>query len=412
MEAKKLYLFTDMFPFGPGEKPFVGPEVEHLANHYDVTIISLATDDLAAQEELASPVPDSVNVIRLRRGTRLIRMLRGLSYPFVKACRQEALSILKSGKRRMSRLIDSYVVYCDAKEIQAFLRKRGIFDDASDSVFYSYWTNAAALALAFEKNSDTSLSLITRMHGYDLYNERHPLGRQPFRNLIIKAFRHIIFVADSCKGYFARSFGTAATKDQHQALPVGSWSEYSALARPSSNGGTSIVSCSSIIPLKRVSLIAEALSLADLPNIQWTHFGDGAELDSIREFAAQHELDARFFGSVPNNTVKEYYENNPVDLFITTSQTEGSPVSICEAMSYGIPIIGTAVGGIPEQIDGNGILLPEDPTAEEVAEAIRAIVTMPANERQRLRMRSRELWEERYDQQKNLEALRAILDSA
>ncbi len=52
------------------------------------------------------------------------------------------------------------------------------------------------------------------------------------------------------------------------------------------------------------------------------------------------------------------------DIFVISSLNEGQPVSLIEAMAYGVPIVSTAVGGIPELItDGvNGLLcVPKDP---------------------------------------------------
>ena len=68
-----------------------------------------------------------------------------------------------------------------------------------------------------------------------------------------------------------------------------------------------------------------------------------------------------------------FYKKRPVDCFITTSSTEGVPVSIMEAMSYGIPIIGTDVGGVKETIDENGILISANPSVKEISEAIESI---------------------------------------
>jgi len=48
---------------------------------------------------------------------------------------------------------------------------------------------------------------------------------------------------------------------------------------------------------------------------------------------------------LPHNDVLNYYASNPVDVFINTSSSEGLPVSIMEAMSFGIPVIATNVGG-------------------------------------------------------------------
>ena len=48
---------------------------------------------------------------------------------------------------------------------------------------------------------------------------------------------------------------------------------------------------------------------------------------------------------------------NWADVFILPSHNEGLPISILEAMSYGMPIISTPVGGIPEVVKGNGVLV-------------------------------------------------------
>lgn len=62
---------------------------------------------------------------------------------------------------------------------------------------------------------------------------------------------------------------------------------------------------------------------------------------------------------------------NWADVFILPSFNEGLPVSILEAMSYGLPIISTPVGGIPEvvEIGRNGILVTPG-NDEEIYNAI------------------------------------------
>lgn len=60
------------------------------------------------------------------------------------------------------------------------------------------------------------------------------------------------------------------------------------------------------------------------------------------------------------------------DVFVLPSYNEGLPISILEAMSYGCAIISTPVGGIPEVVRGNGILVkPGDAAA--IAGAIDAL---------------------------------------
>ena len=100
----------------------------------------------------------------------------------------------------------------------------------------------------------------------------------------------------------------------------------------------------------------------------------------------------------------KYYESYPVNCFITTSSTEGgSPVSIQEAISYGIPVIGTEVGGIPELVENNGKLLPATPTANEVTDAIKKIYYASEEQIEIWRENSYKLWKKKFDSDNNYE---------
>jgi len=63
------------------------------------------------------------------------------------------------------------------------------------------------------------------------------------------------------------------------------------------------------------------------------------------------------------------------DVFVLPSLFEGIPLSIAEAMSTGLPIVASNVGGIPDMIaDGeNGLLC--DPAAESIAQKIEQFLT-------------------------------------
>jgi len=70
------------------------------------------------------------------------------------------------------------------------------------------------------------------------------------------------------------------------------------------------------------------------------------------------------------------------DIFVLPSESEGMPLSITEAMAQGLPVVASAVSGIPEQLGDTGILLPDpnlDPeaTAQALAMALAALARDP-----------------------------------
>jgi len=70
------------------------------------------------------------------------------------------------------------------------------------------------------------------------------------------------------------------------------------------------------------------------------------------------------------------------DIFLLPTEVEGMPLSIMEAMAKGLPIVASAVSGIPEELGDNGVLLPDptqDPeaTVQALTETLRSLVANP-----------------------------------
>ena len=85
-------------------------------------------------------------------------------------------------------------------------------------------------------------------------------------------------------------------------------------------------------------------------------------VDQIRQYGLETMID--FVGWVSGEQKQTLLQQ--ADVFLLPSYSEGLPMSILEAMSYGLPIISTPVGGIPEVVtDGvNGFLVsPGDQNA-------------------------------------------------
>jgi glycosyltransferase involved in cell wall biosynthesis len=86
---------------------------------------------------------------------------------------------------------------------------------------------------------------------------------------------------------------------------------------------------------------------------------------------SKYNISFQLMGNVKNEEIQKYYSLNQVDLFINVSEYEGIPISIMEAMAYGIPCLATNVGGVREIVnDDNGFLLNKDTNYNQIISSI------------------------------------------
>jgi len=168
-----------------------------------------------------------------------------------------------------------------------------------------------------------------------------------------------------------------------------------ALSHPSEDGRMRVVTCSYMVPVKRLDSWVRALTRCQVP-VLWTHIGTGPEEQKIRAMAAglPAHVQWRILGELSNEAVLRYYATHSVDLFVNVSESEGLPVSIMEAFSFGIPVAATSAGGTGELISGdNGILWSVDVSPEEIAVAIDNFATLPQGAKEKMRNAAVKTWE-------------------
>jgi glycosyltransferase involved in cell wall biosynthesis len=162
-----------------------------------------------------------------------------------------------------------------------------------------------------------------------------------------------------------------------------------------------------------VHLILEVIG--QLPyKINWTHFGSGPLFAEIQEKAKKlpDSVEVNLKGEVDNMEIIGYYASNPVDLFINLSLSEGIPVSIMEAFSFGIPALATDVGGTREIVnEETGILIPPDIHPAEIAQKISGYYQSGETARASFREKAYACWKTRYNASENFRKFSGFLAS-
>lgn len=143
------------------------------------------------------------------------------------------------------------------------------------------------------------------------------------------------------------------------------------------NDGGVILTVGSLTPKKSQSVLIDAFSLIhlDCPNYTLNIIGSGVMEDSLKEMVKAKGLEKKviFLGNLSYNDMGERYKNSSI--FVLSSNQEGCPNALLEAMSYGLPSVATSVGAVPEIIEDevSGFVVPRN-NSELLAKRIKILV--------------------------------------
>lgn len=317
--------------------------------------------------------------------------------------------ILKSRKSLLSKI--KAMLRTSFQSANAYFDIRKVIenelDKESDIYVYSYWMAGPALTATLLRDKGISIKKIfSRCHRFDVYEYANKIDYIPFRKYILSKLDNIYSISEDAKLYLENKYAPIV-KNKIVVSRLGTF-DYGVHYSPKNNV-LKIMSCSWLRPVKRVDLLFHALETLTDFNIEWTHYGDGEEMPKLQKLiqSKQNEnLTIVFAGAKSNKEVLEIYQNTDVNVFVNVSANEGVPVSIMEAMSFGKIIIATNVGGTSEIVENgvNGYLLTENPSKEEIANAVRNVYNYDDETYLNACKSSRNIWEIKSDAAKNYQS--------
>ena len=105
-----------------------------------------------------------------------------------------------------------------------------------------------------------------------------------------------------------------------------------------------------------------------IKNTKLVLVGDGNQHNILIEETKKLGLDSAISIVGESNEVEKYL--SCADVYLSTSHREGLPLSMIEAMASRLPVISSNVGGVPDLIDGNGMLFDDDDKDELVKDML------------------------------------------
>ena len=125
------------------------------------------------------------------------------------------------------------------------------------------------------------------------------------------------------------------------------------------------------IRYKGQQYVIEALGILKkqgITNFEYQILGAGDQ-SYLKGVAKKNNVEdqVKFLGSYPHEKVFDWLKNE-LDIYVQASLQEGLPRSVIEAMSVGLPCIGSDVAGIPELLDKKWVFKRKGNKAEEIAD--------------------------------------------
>lgn len=167
-----------------------------------------------------------------------------------------------------------------------------------------------------------------------------------------------------------------------------------AAERPSGNE-IIIVVISRLVYRKGADLLVEVIPevCRMYPNVRFIVGGDGPKRVRLEEMREKHSLQDRveMLGAVPHAQVRSVLISGHI--FLNSSLTEAFCIAILEAASCGLLTVSTRVGGVPEVLPDDMIVLAEPDPTDMVQAIKKAISILPMIDPQDMHNRMKKLYD-------------------
>ncbi len=398
-KTNTLLLFTQSYPFGK-EETFLEEEIKVLKDNFETIYILSSSND-----EKTRDVPANVKEVKIPF-TKLT--LKKILHAFLNKYywRELFITMKKKPFRIFSSGFQKTLIYSLANSISLSMKidsfiKGNINTENTKLFFYSYWINDFALSFIHLKNKINGIYL-SRGHGWDIYLERSAINYLPLRSILPKYLDSLYFISEKGCQYYKNNFFNSE-KLKSSRLGVSNVISHQKFIHKKR---ITLVSCSLIVPVKRIDLLVQSLALLQDIEYIWYHIGydphQGGLKNQINKLAKNLNVNLNMVGFLSNEDVHQFYHDNEIDLFLNLSSSEGIPVSIMEAFSFSIPAMATNVGGTSEIVSHeNGYLLEANPTSEMVAKSINLFYNLSIEEKNNKRKMAYKIWSEKYNAKKN-----------
>lgn len=406
-KRKYLYVVLTKFPFQGGE-PFFEEELRYLSNEFITVYLIIPEAHRIQNKSISYELPGNVEVADFEtivdsasRFQAILFLIRLFPVEFNRIRTKYKIRPGIFHLRTMFGFLSMAL-----KFRHAFSKILKTHNHKPEEVsIYSYWFFYATAGLAMIKEKNPIYLVTTRIHGWDCFFERSSGNYLPLRPYVFSKVNYVVSISAAGRNYILKKLPEFSSKIKLSYLGIKDFNNQTEGNFIGSNSKLKVVSVAYIDRVKQLERIPSAIAKCGSLEIDWTHIGSGPEpIKSQLEYAASQakkvnsNFNYSFKGNLSRSQVYETLANENPDVLICTSESEGLPVSMMEAMAHGIPVLSVDVGGISEIVDSgiNGWLLPANAGDNEIAAKIMEIASLSREELKRIKQAAFEKYSLRF----------------
>ena len=277
------------------------------------------------------------------------------------------------------------------------------------------WMQVDAFVAARLKKKYPNIKIYALAHSGEVMADRNPYLHQCFHEFKHQYLDTTYFISQKVLDGYYQAMDDCNIKSRYNSRIkvryLGSIKNNNMINPDSTGDYFELLSCSRIDANKRLDTIISALKKWNGIPIRWTHIGTGVLENEVKALADElmkinPKVKVQFTGRIDNSDVIRYYAEKHVDLFLNVSKSEGLPISIMEAMSYGIPCAATDVGGTSEIVNQtNGYILNSDFTDSDLIDVLNNYISLPSHEKKEMRVAAMNTWYTKFNAETNAKEL-------
>jgi colanic acid/amylovoran biosynthesis glycosyltransferase len=353
----KIVYVTQRLPFGEGET-FVVPEIEALlAAGHELMIVPRCSRDAVVHDNVGALLP------RTRVLPQAGAVAAAVAGALARSPRRTAGAFWRLRRTRpRRRTIANAVATAQGIWLARIAREWG-----ADHI-HAHWAHLTA-TLAMGASTMSGIPWSFTAHRYDVF----------LNNLLTEKLRSARFGRFIAREMLAVARPLVAADAFDRAVVV-----HMGVALPAAPDGmpprtTPVLLCPArLTPIKGHGDLLEAAARLVARGIMFELWlaGEGPERAAIERRIAERGLGERIrlLGTVPHAELLGMYRDRRADCVVLPSLHEGLSVALVEAMAYGVPVIATGVGGVPELLEnGAGVLVPPS-DADALTEALARVL--------------------------------------